>query len=376
MIDIKSIIKHFLWLFLITLIIGGLFIIFKDFSFAILILKFFVFPGAVFIFLGSLFIDWYDRKLFALMQDRIGPPFLQPLYDLLKLLVKEDITPDGADKIEFDAIPPIQMILALLVAFTVPVYSIEGLISFEGDVIFILFLAILIGASIFLLGWTSNSPYSMIGGSRAALAEVSFGIPLTLAFIGPAILSGSLSLSTIILSDYNLVNLPLEVIHGDFELVKIFYLLPLVILFVLALLSVTAVLEKVPFDPAHAEVEIVGGWNVELSGKKLLFTRFANLILEFALAGIVVAIFLGGPRFPLIDISGIWIIGNWDVLVYLLSIATFIVKMLIVVFFITFIRSVQSRVRIDQLIHYFWYYFLPLAFVALFMIIIFLGVGI
>jgi NADH-quinone oxidoreductase subunit H len=377
MTTVKYIISNFAWIILISIIIGSLFVVFKDFNFILSLIKFFIFPGIFFIFLSSVFIDWYDRKLSALMQDRVGPPLLQPVYDLLKLLVKEDITPDNVDELEFNAIPPIMMIITFLIAFIVPVYSIEGLISFEGDLIFLFFLVTLIGGSIFLLGWSSNNPYCLMGGSRAALADLSFEIPLALSFAGSAILAGSLRLSEITNSDYNLLNLPLDVIRGDLDFTKLIYLLPLLMLFVLSILSVTAVLEKVPFDPAHAEAEIAGGWNVEISGKKLFSTRFANLILEFSLVGIIVAIFLGGPRYPSeIDISGIWTIGNWDVLVYLLGISAFIVKMLLIVFFITLIRASQSRFRIDQLVQYFWRYHLPLTLAAVFIIILILGAGI
>lgn len=377
MVNVKYSIKYFAWIILISIIVGSLFVIFKDLDFFVSLIKFFIFPGIFFILLSSVFIDWYDRKLSALMQDRVGPPFLQPVYDMLKLLVKEDITPDNVDELEFNTIPPIMMFITFLIAFIVPVYSVEGLISFDGDLIFLFFLITLIGGSIFLLGWSSNNPYCLMGGSRAALTDLSFELPLGLSFAGSAILAGSLRLSEITNSDYNLLNLPLDVIRGELDVLKLIYLLPLLILFVMSILSVIAVIEKVPFDPAHAEAEIAGGWNAELSGKKLLFTRFANLILEFALVGIIVAIFLGGPRYPSeINISGIWTIGDWDVIVYLLGIAVFILKMLVIVFFITLIRASQSRIRIDQLVKYFWSYHLPITLAAVFMIIIILGAGI
>ena len=377
MINYKYTIKVFLSLLLISILVGCLFVVFKESHSIILALKFLVFPGIIFVFFSIMFIDWYDRKLIALMQDRVGPPFLQPIYDTIKLLLKEDITPDGVDDFEFNIIPPLQFIITLLVAFTVPVYLVNGIISFEGDMLLIIFLVSLIGGTIFLLGWSTNNNYSIMGGSRAAITDLSFEIPLSLSFAGIAILSGSLRLSKLTESNYNLLSIPLGVLRGDFGIEKLIYLVPLIILFIIALLSITAVIEKVPFDPAHAEPEIVGGWSVELSGIKLLFVRFANLILEFALVGVIVAIFLGGPRYPSeIDLSGIFIIGNWDVLVYLLSITVFVIKMLLVLFLITFIRAMNSRIRIDQLVHYFWIYYLPIAIFGVFMILIFVTLGI
>ncbi len=312
------------------------------------------------------------------MQNRIGPRFMQPFYDVLKLLVKEDITPNGVEKFEFTIIPPIQLILTLLLAFFTPIYIAEGLISFEGDVLFILFLLAVLSGSIFLLGWSTNNPYGLIGGSRAAIAELSLEIPLTIAFIGPVILTGTLRLSNITQSGFNLIDIPLNVIFGfnSFNALHLLYIIPLSILFYIAILSANAVLEKVPFDPAHAETEIVGGWNVELTGKKLLFSHLANLVLEFALAGIIAAVFLGGPGFRPLNstFNGIFLVGQWDIFYYIINITTFLLKTSVVIFLITVSRTVLSRLRIDQLVHYFWRYYLPIVFLALLMIIYLVGV--
>ncbi|MHA2298309.1 MAG: complex I subunit 1/NuoH family protein [Candidatus Hodarchaeales archaeon] len=368
---IKSFIKYTIAIGLVAIIIAALFVLFQDSEEVKILLKFFLFPGALFVILAALFYNWFDRKMFARMQNRIGPRFIQPVYDLLKLLAKEDITPEGVDKTEFDAIPAVQLIVAILISFTVPVYIYRGLISFEGDIIFILFLLALIGGSIFLLGWSTNNPYGLIGASRAIVAELSFEIPLALSFIGPAILAGSLQLSNVATRGYTLLDLPLRAIsETGFIIAELTYLIPLFVLFVLAIMSATALLEKVPFDPAHAEVEIVGGWTVEISGKKLLFTRLTNFILEFSIAGIIAAVFLGSPTLnTLITPVGVLPVGNWDVLVYLINISLFAMKTTVVVFLITLMRTLHSRIRIDQLVRYFWRYYLPIALLALLVII-------
>jgi len=374
----NPIIKLLSYAMIYVLVIAGSFLLFRNFPLIILIFKYFLFPGISFILVGSLFYSWFERKIYARMQNRIGPPLLQPFYDILKLLIKEDITPDGVERLEFNIIPPIQLILALLIAFFTPIYIAEGLISFEGDVFFLLFLLAVLAGSIFLVGWSSNNPYGLIGGSRAAIAELSLEIPLTLAFIGPAILAGSLQLSNIIKSGYNLIDIPLNVIFKPeaYNLLNLLYIIPLSIQFYIAVLSANAVLEKVPFDPAHAETEIVGGWNVELTGKKLLFSHLANLILEFGLAGIIAAIFLGGPGFwPLDSLTkGLLVIGSWDIFYYFINVLTFLLKTTVVIFLITVSRTVLSRLRIDQLVRYFWRYYLPIIFLALLMIIYLIGV--
>ncbi len=367
-----SIIKNNIYpifLILTGLIIAILFLVFQGSETVLPWLKYFLFPGVLFVLLMGLFYNWFDRKMFARMQNRIGPRFIQPVYDMLKLLAKEDITPDGVDKPEFDWIPGIQVVLAFLIAFFVPVYATFGLISFEGDLIFVLFLFALVGGSVFLLGWATNNPYGLLGASRAAVAEFSFEIPLGLSLAGPAILAGSMRISEISTSKYSLLNLPVNFFMGEVTLIHLIYLIPLIILFAVSILAATALLEKVPFDPAHAEVEIVGGWTVEITGKKLFFTRLANFIMEFALAGIIAAVFLGGPGINTFNVN----IGNWDILGYLVSILSFLIKATIVVFLITMMRTLHSRIRIDQLVQYFWKYYLPISLIGVFLILVFMG---
>ena len=355
---------------LLAIIIGAVFVVFQNNPMMVIYLKFLLFPGLLFVLLGSLFYHWFDRKMFARMQNRVGPRFIQPVYDVLKLLAKEDITADGVDKPEFDMIPAIQLFLALLISFFIPIYATFGLISFEGDLVVIMFLLALIGGTIFLLGWATNNPLGLLGASRAAVSEFSFEIPLGLAFAGPAILAGSMQISKITDSKYNLINIPLGLISGDITGLEVLYIIPLLILFFVSILAITAVLEKVPFDPAHAEVEIIGGWVVELTGKKLLFTRLANMVMELAIAGLVAAIFLGGPG----EYTTGVLIGDWDVLGYLMSIIVFAIKTTFIVFLVTLMRTLHSRIRIDQLVDYFWKYYLPLALSGIFLIIIIRGV--
>lgn len=370
---IKSLIQNIILLSVVGVVIGVLFVLFKDIPDALMWLKFIVFPGSIFIILAALFTEWWDRKLFARAQNRVGPRFWQPLYDTLKYLAKEDISPSGVDDFEFNFIPPVQLMLAFLVAFFIPVYMLEGLISFEGDLLFVIFFLALIGGTIFLLGWASNNPWSIIGGSRAAVGELSLEIPFALALVGPAILTGSLQISTIAGSGYNLINLPINALTGanDFVFMDILYFIPLLILFFIVIQAATAILEKVPFDPAHAEVEIVGGWNVELTGKKYLFTKLANDILVFAVAGLIAAIFLGGPN---LDFDSGIILGNdWDIGFYIVNILIFVIKTGFIIFLITMMRTLHSRIRIDQMVSYFWKYYLPITFIALLMIIGLIG---
>ncbi|MHA1330382.1 MAG: complex I subunit 1 family protein [Candidatus Hodarchaeales archaeon] len=370
---IDKYVKYPAYIMVLAILVAALFIFFGTSPQIKELLKFLIFPGVLFILLGGLFYNWFDRKLFARMQNRIGPRFIQPVYDMLKLLAKEDITPDGVDRPEFDWIPAVQVFIAFFVAFFVPIYTFTGLISFNGDLVFIMFLFALIGGSVFLLGWASNNPYGLLGASRAAVAEFSFEIPLALAFAGPAILAGSIRLSELSLSKYTLLNLPIGVLNATVSVTELIFILPLLILFFISILASTALLEKVPFDPAHAEVEIVGGWTVEITGKKLFFTQLANFILELSLAGINAAIFTSGPGANVGNFD-LLLVGGYDIVGYLINLINFAIKTSFVVFLITLMRTLHGRIRIDQLVKYFWKYYLPLAMFGVFLIILFKGV--
>jgi NADH-quinone oxidoreductase subunit H len=321
-------------------------------------LKFLIFPGVLFVFLFALFTNWFDRWLYARMQNRIGPRFLQPLYDLVKLLAKEDITPEGVDQPDISIYVSLQVIITLLIAMFVPVYAGWGIISFEADIVFILFLLALFGGTAMLIGWSSKNPYSQIGAGRAAVQEMAFELPLALALFTPAIIVGSLSIAEITSVGpwgsfgYTLDNNPA-------------FLLPLFVMFVIAILAAVAVCEKVPFDTPEAEMEIVGGWTAELSGKKYAFVHLSANILEFALAGLIAAIFLGGPFLPA-NAVGDGIVLNvlgrdWNVLLYLVSFIVFIIKLEFVMFFLVLARTVFGRLRVDQVANYFWQGLLPVS---------------
>ncbi|MHA2232948.1 MAG: complex I subunit 1/NuoH family protein [Candidatus Hodarchaeales archaeon] len=315
---------------------------------AIEILKYLIFPGAFFILLWTVFLSWWDRKAYAKMQNRIGPPLLwipQPLLDVIKLLAKEDITPDEVDKYGFILAPVGLLLVALTTAFFVPVYHNWGIVYFEGDVFVLIFLLAIFGALVLLMGWFSNNPYSLVGGGRAAAQELAFEIPLGLAFVGPIILTGKFRISEISATMYErVIDYPAS-------------LIPLAILFGIALLSVTALLEKVPFDTPLDEMSIVGGWTAEYSGRKYGFITLAELVLEFSLAGILAALFFGGIPIEFVEEMD-------KEAIYVVSTVLFLIKTIIIVLLIAMIRGLHGRVRIDQMMTMFWRWLVPLSLIC------------
>ncbi len=299
------------------------------------ILNVLVFPGLGFLFALALFSEWVDRKTVARLQNRVGPLYtgpggiLQPLADLLKLLSKEDIVPAAADPVMFATIPILTLALAVTPLFLIPIASTSALVWFEGDLVFIMFVMTLIALTLFLAAWSATNRFSTIGGLRVVLQMLGYEIPLTLAVIGPAIAANSLSVSQIVQAQ-----------GGGFG-----YLVTQPLGFVVLVVGFLAELHMVPFDVPEAETEIVAGWLVEFSGKKLALLRLAKDFELVLAAALMTALYLGGPTGP----------GSLPPVVY------FVVKLLPCVLILSNLRALFARFRIDQVLHGAWKYLTPLA---------------
>jgi len=297
------------------------------------LIEIFVFPGFFFLFFLAFFTEWLDRKIVAKFQNRYGPLYvgpkgiLQPIADFIKLLSKEDITPSMADKIPFSLMPILLLTLAITPLFCIPMIGSDALISFEGDLIVIMFIMSLIALLAFISGWASTNRFSSIGSIRAGLQMFAYEIPMNLAMIGPAISAGSLSVSTIV----------------DWQIRGVWNIFIQPIGFAVLTICLMAHLQKVPFDIPEAESEIVSGWIVEFSGKKLALIRLAKDF-EFVLASsLIVSLFLGGPY------------GPWYI-----SPITYLAKFLLCVLMLSNLRAAFARYRIDHLLAGAWKYLTPL----------------
>lgn len=300
----------------------------------IAILEVFLFPGLFFLFSLAFFIEWLDRKLVAKFQNRYGPlhvgpkGILQPVADFIKLLSKEDITPDMADKVPLIAMPLLMLTLAITPLFLIPIAYSSALISFEGDLIVVMFLMTLITLLLFAGAWVSTNRFSTIGGIRTGLQMFGYEIPLNIVMIGPAIGAGSLSIS--------------EIVKWQSE--GIWFILTQPLGFAILSICLLAHLQMVPFDIPEAETEIVGGWLVEFSGKKLALIRLARNFKLILAASLMTALYMGGP-------SGLW----------QPSPLTYLIKLVICVFILSNLRALFARFRIDQFLAGVWRYLTPLA---------------
>jgi NADH-quinone oxidoreductase subunit H len=314
------------------------------------LLYLFVYPGLLFLFLYSTFCEWVDRKVYARLQNRLGPLYtgrqgiLQPVADFLKLMAKEDILPARADAVMFTLLPIVILAVVCTTAMYLPLWhysaSTPSFISFPGDLIVVVFLLTLPTLFFFLAGWYSSGFFSAVGGTRVITMLFGYEVPLLLAVLGSAMLAGS----------WRLVEISL------FYQAHPLLLLPNMLGFIVALIALQAKLERVPFDLPHAETEIVGGTFTEYSGRKLAFIRLAIDVEMVVGAGLIAAVFLGGFSDNLLG-----------------GFVLFILKTLFVIVLLSIIRAMFARIRIDQLIHFAWQYLAPMAVVHILIIIVIKG---
>jgi NADH-quinone oxidoreductase subunit H len=298
-----------------------------------------VVPGVLFLLTLAFVAEWIDRKTVARLQNRVGPRYagaagiLQPLADFIKLIAKEDITPSQSDRPVFHLAPIALLTLTLTPLFLIPMVNLSALVAFEGDLIILMFITTLIALTMFIASWASTNRFSTIGGVRLALLMLGYEIPLTVAAIGPAIVAESLSISRIV----------------EYQSNTLWFAVSQPLGFAVLIVCVLAELQLVPFDIPHAETELVAGWFVEFSGKKLALLRLAKNFELVLAASLMTALYLGGPSGP-----GVlpW---NLQRPVY------FLVKSLTCLLVLANLRALFARFRIDQVLQGAWKYLTPLA---------------
>jgi len=268
----------------------------------------------------GLITSWIDRKVTARVQYRVGPPFLQPIYDIVKLLGKETVIPAGASKVTFLIAPVIGIsgVIAVATLFWVNQFFSEG---FMGDWIVAIYLLAIPSLSIILGGFASRNPLASLGAAREMKLVIAYELPFILVALVPVINAHSIRLSDIINAQ-----------AGGVFAGNISGILALIV----AILCVQAKLALVPFDIPEAETEIVEGPIVEYSGPGLAIFKLMKNMLFFTLPFFLIILFFGGLR-----LNGINIL--WTILEYVGIVAI-----------ITVIRNTNPRVRIDQAVRFFW----------------------
>lgn len=284
---------------------------------------YFLFYGFLLTAVIGLLASWIDRKVTARVQYRVGPPLLQPLIDIIKLLGKETLVPKGSSRTTFLLAPVIGLASVILVSALLWMNNIWTDKTFLGDLIVVLYLLTIPSICIIVGGFASRNPLASLGASREMKLILSYELPFVLAVLVPVIKSNfSLRLGEIIA-----VQAQNGVILGS---------LSGILAFIVLIMCMQAKLALVPFDIPEAETEIIGGPLIEYSGTGLAIYRLTKNMLLFVLPFFLMILLMGGLRF-----DGIHLLFG-------------ILKYVGVVALITVIRNTNPRVRIDQAMRFFW----------------------
>jgi NADH-quinone oxidoreductase subunit H len=291
-----------------------------------------------------------ERKVSAWIQIRLGPNrvgpkgMLQSLADTVKLLVKEAITPDGADKMLFNLAPVIALIVAMLLMAPIAFAKNFQMWDLNIGVLYVSAISSIMVISILMAGWASNNKYSLMGAMRSGAQIVSYELSAGLSIMTVVILTGSLNFNDIIQSQAD----GWWIFKGH---------IPMLIAFVIFIIAVTAETNRAPFDLAEAESELTAGFHTEYSGMKFALFFLAEYVNVFIVCAIGATLFLGG-----------WMpfhIGHWEafnhVMDYIPSSLWFFGKTFFLIFLIMWFRWTFPRMRIDQLLNLEWKYLLPIS---------------
>lgn len=271
----------------------------------------------------GLLASWIDRKVTARVQYRVGPPLLQPIIDIIKLLGKETVIPKGISKATFFSAPLVGLSSVIVVSALLWLNNFNAEKTFMGDLIVVVYMLTIPSLSLIMGGFASRNPYASLGASREMKLILAYELPFLLAIAVPVIKSG-MSIKLGELLSYQTQN---GAFMGS---------LSGTLAFVVALLCVQAKLGLVPFDVAEAETEITGGLLIEYSGPGLAIYRLMKNMLLCTLPLFLMILFMGGFR-----LDGIHLLNG-------------ILKYVGIVALITVIRNTNPRVRIDQAVGFFW----------------------
>jgi NADH-quinone oxidoreductase subunit H len=315
-------------------------------DFIITIIKIVVIFGGVMNVVGLL--SWVERKTMARVQMRPGPtrvgPFglLQPFADLLKFVFKEDVIPTNANTLLYIAAPIVSLVPAFLSFAVVPFGPQFQVTDLSVGLLFIFAVTSLGVYGIALGGWASNSKYPLMGAMRSAAQMISYELSLTLSVVGVLMIANTLSLREIVLSQQGtwLSVIPRWNI----------FLQP--IAFVVYVISGTAETNRLPFDLAESEQELVAGWHTEYSSMKFLMFMMAEYANMIAVSSLATILFLGGWNGPMFGPA---------ILQMILPTVWFVIKVGAFIFFYVLLRSTIPRFRYDQLMKFGWKVLLPLS---------------
>ena len=304
---------------------------------------------------GFAYLTYMERKFLGRFQNRYGPNragplgLLQPVADGVKLIFKEELIPDKADKLIFVAAPIITSVPAWVLLAVIPFGGVVNLfgrpidLSVAGNVnTGVLYISAITSISVYgivLAGWSSNNKYATMGGIRSSAQMISYELALGLSFIGPILMAGSMSLEKIVEAQQRV---------GWFALYQPFG-------FIVFLIAALAEINRSPFDMPEAEQELTAGYHVEYSGMKFALFMLTEYTKMIVVSVIGATLFLGGYDIPFISNPG-----------WFGPLALFL-KTVILLFGIIWVRATFPRFRYDRLMAFGWKIMLPVALFSVFL---------
>jgi NADH-quinone oxidoreductase subunit H len=297
----------------------------------------------------ALYATYAERKISAFMQARLGPmrvgPYglLQPIADAIKLLTKEDLTPDKADPFIFKFAPYISVAAAFIVFAVIPFAPDWGVITdINIGLLFVLSISSVGVLALILAGWSSNSKYALMGGLRSSAQMVSYEVAMGLSIVGALMFARTLSLSGIVAAQ-----------QSD----SVWFILYQPMGFIVFLISGIAENNRAPFDLPEAESEIVAGFHTEYSGMRWSLFFMAEYAAMVVVAAMATSLYLGGWYFP--GVYRLTEANGYHNLYVILSIIIFILKMGVLLYTYFWLRWTLPRYRYDQLMDLGWKWLIP-----------------
>ena len=289
----------------------------------------------------DIFLVWMERKVVARFQDRLGPnrlgPFglIQPLADVIKLLIKEDITPLGADKLIYNLAPILALATVLLLWAVIPLAPTILGADLNVGVLYIVAVGAISTLGIIMAGWASNNKYSLLSAFRMVAQAVSYEVPMVISLLVPVILARSMSIQRIVQS----------------QDVWFIFVAPLAAL--IFLITSIAELGRAPFDMVEAESEIVAGFHIEYTGMKFGMFYAGELLHAWTVGALFSSLFLGG-----------WRLFGTDT-VPILGVLWLFAKAFFMYWVIMWVKYSLPRLRIDHMLGFNWKFLTPLSLAVL-----------
>jgi NADH-quinone oxidoreductase subunit H len=286
---------------------------------------------------------WIERKVVARFQDRLGPnrvgPFglIQPFADIIKLFIKENITPTGVDKVVYNLAPVLSVFSVLILWAIIPLAPAIIGVDLNVGLLYLVAAGAIGTLSIIMAGWSSNNKFALLGAFRQVAAMVSYEIPMVVALLIPTILAGTMGMLGIS-----------EAQQGMWYV----FLSPLAAL--IFLISAVAELGRAPFDLSEGESEVVAGFHIEYSGMKFGWFYAGELLHAFTFGGFWGILFFGGYH-----LFGLENLGP------LVAAAIVLFKALLGYWVIMWIKYTLLRIRIDHMLAFNWKFLVPLSLVVL-----------